>query len=77
MTTQEIKNRIETETGLKVSVSNKDGYVVFSAKKTNGVYPEWSIEFARAFRNEFPGFEPKPTFTNKYQIQIFKQWYSL
>lgn len=80
MTITAFKNYIESETGLKVSVSepkggSMGGYVVFSAKKVNGEYPEWDIDFARTFRKQYPGDDNYPTFANKSTISIFKRWY--
>ena len=73
---EEIKKAIESNTNLKVSIKkhksgSMKGYVTFSAKKVNGVYPEWSIEFARKMIIDFFQSEPNPTFCNKTKLSYF------
>ncbi len=82
MTIEEIKNRLESETGLKFSVKHEvgsmKGYVTFSAKRKNGEYPQIDWEYGRAFQKEFLGKNPHQSFfTNNRMISIFKQWYNL
>jgi len=75
---QNIKNLIEKETGLKVSVKKNSfngslsGYVTFSTRKQNETYPEWTFEFAQKMKRDFYQDEPNPTFCG---LQEFKYYF--
>ena len=73
----EIKTFVENTSALNVSVkksalsSSMRGYVVFSAKKKSGIYPEWSNEARKEIMKELARPEPYPTFVNKYQVCFY------
>lgn len=71
MTAIEVKNQIEKETGLKVTVRKGTGsmlgYTIFTTKKTE----QFEYEYSRNFIKNFPSCEIKPAFANNYQISIY------
>lgn len=73
----EMKTFVENISALKVSVKKSGistsmrGYIVFSAKKKSGIYPEWSNEVKKEILKELAGSEPNPTFVNKYQVCFY------
>jgi hypothetical protein len=79
MTKMEIKNKIESETGLKISVrkqslnSSMRGYLTFSTCKKKGVYPVWGFAYSQKLLKEFAAPEPNPTFCDNSQLNIYKE----
>lgn len=71
MKATELKNRIEAETGLKISVKNGKGselgYVIFTVKSNKN----FEYEYPRNLIKEFPECDIKPAFANNYQIGIY------
>lgn len=58
MTIQDYKNRIESETGLKVTtLKNKKGsmkgFVTFQPKRVNGTYPKFDFDYVQGINREF------------------------
>ena len=74
---ENMKNLIEKETGLKVSVRKNNflgsmqGYITFSTKKQNGIYPEWNFEFVQKMKKDFYQEEPNPTFCRLNEFSYY------
>lgn len=75
MKISEIQQTIFDETGIKTSVKNPSGsmrgYVTFSPMFQNGAYPDFPIEWARAFKELFPKCSVKTMFVSNSQINIY------
>lgn len=77
MTIEQLKSKIESETGLKISVkvnpisSSLRGYVRFTPKKTGEVFPEWGCDYGRKLAVELKKEEPYPTFVNSYNLEFY------
>jgi len=71
MNALEVKNKIETETGLKVSVKRGNGsmagYLIFTTKRSQS----FEYLYSRNFIKQFPSCDFKPSFANNYQISIY------
>ena len=74
---EQIKKYIEDSTGLKVSIrkasikSSMRGYIIFSSKKTKGVYPSWTFEFSQKMIREYKGTEDNPTFCDRDRFSLY------
>lgn len=71
MTTQEIKNKLESETGLKFTIAKGVGsmkhYTIFSAKSTKGKRPEVDFNYGRHF---VTNIYPNAFFSNLFRFSI-------
>lgn len=75
---EEIKNFIEAETGLKISVkkealgSSMRGYVTFTTRKTKNGFVDWSYGFSMILKDKYKNENIDiPTFTNKNKISLY------
>lgn len=74
---EKLKQRIENETGLKVSVkkgalnSSLRGYVTFMPRKKGETYPNFDFDYARKLQAEMPGKEPYPNFFSVGHFTVY------
>ena len=73
----DFKERIEKETGLKVSVkkhpvgSSMRGYLTFTPRKVGDKYPDFDFDYGRSLQKEFPGTTARPNFFTIGQFSLF------
>jgi hypothetical protein len=75
MTTREMQDIIVEATGLKVSVrkgtGSLKGYYKFWPQFQNDCYPDFPIDIARKFQEQYPGQEPKPNFFTRSDFCVY------